>query len=908
MKKQIQLRNFLKKSSNFVIIFMPLFFYFLPALAYLVPNDTDYKILKEEKYQYILPSDQLRDFTQIKNYSDFITPLYESEYGWIIDEKTSIVLASKWNQIPNAFAMSTPNSLTVYYSGGVEFLEGSASSSWLFLLSTHERAHIYQLNVKQNPAKQLKYIFGNDPLVFIPFFPWPIFMTPNQFLPTFLVEGNAVLNESRFQNGGRLYSGEARATVLNLVLNDKADLKFIMNDNLNFPFGSEKYLVGGYFQNFLSGKFGIQKVNSFFSQNASRYLNPFLLKTSFAETFYQSYEKLYNEFLAEMRNSYSTFNKAKGTKVASSIKEIIFNRSKDGKKIIFTTQKDGKNRNILNILDSQGVPLIERSTLLKSGKVFEVADNEYQSVGSDYIDRTKYLFSLFDEQQKSNSLYEGKYVHDMKQGHVSYFLMADSIDTGELYLDSEFIAKTESKSLIDHENNIYYFKQNKNKRELFINKTKLTEFEGYFSILQDVLDKNEIYFTANTSNGSGLYCFCQGNIKKILDSDNISRAIKLDKGFLVSAIEPDGYSVNVVDRAIENVEVPFVYKYPTFTRAPGTARLPNLDNLRKTESDFRNYFSLRELRFHRFAPSLYFNREEFLWLNNFGFTDPLFWSSLDFGFSFSNNQSFNYINFNYSPYLVDFFTSATNETWNFNTTKLSKEYRTDSSVDIGIDYPIFKNSFHELSSGLILQNRNLGLDSYFNQKVFFKYTYQENYLLNYDSYQYFSFRPSIYKKNDSLILNVLTEFSYYLGYDFYFSGGLSYLEEKASLLKYNLNQLSSPKFKDRLSLLSFSPSLLIEKLEQQQLILKKEIPYSIYYYRFPLSVRRVAPYIGLQDNKSYDIDSDYLKERLIFANIGIEAELLLFHRMPVRINILNSEIYSKNQKENFTQFQLERVF
>jgi membrane peptidoglycan carboxypeptidase len=133
--------------------------------------------------------------------------------------------------------------------------------------------------------------------------------------------------------------------------------------------------------------------------------------------------------------------------------------------------------------------LIERSTLLKSGKVFEIADNEYQSVGSDYIDRTKYLFSLFDEQQKSNSLYEGKYVHDMKQGHVSYFLMADSIDTGELYLDSEFIAKTESKSLIDHENNIYYFKQNQNKRELFINKTKLTEFEGYFSILQDVVLK-----------------------------------------------------------------------------------------------------------------------------------------------------------------------------------------------------------------------------------------------------------------------------------------------------------------------------------------------------------------------------------------------------------------------------------
>lgn len=900
-------------TNSLIKFFFLCFFATQMGFAYLVPNDSAYKIYKEDNFQYILPSDQLSFLNIIKYYSDFITPIYEQDYAWSLDEKTSIVLASQFNQIPNAFAMTSPNSLTVYYSGGVEFLESSASTSWLYLLSTHERAHIYQLNAKQTPSKELKYIFGNDPVLFFPFMPIPIFLSPNQFLPTFIIEGNAVLNESRFQKGGRLFSGEARASVLSLIYADKADLKYIMNDHILFPYGSEKYLVGGYFQNFLAQKYGIQQVNKFFFYSANRYLNPLYLKSSFAETFFQSYETLYLQFIEEMKKEFADFKLATGNKITSSLSEVFFNRSKDESKIIFTTQPDGKNRRTLNLFDVKTNSLQEKPTLLKGGKLFEIQDQKYASVSSDYIKQTKFLYSLFDENQSSISEFEGKYVHDIKKDKISYFKMSESIDTGELYLNGEFIAKTESKSQIDENGNIYYFKQLENNRAFYKNKEKLFEFEGNYSILQDLISDKEIYFTANTINGSGLFCYCNNQIVKILTADNISRALKVGNKFLISALEFEGYSIYLKEQELTNVEIPAVYKYEHLKKDIQLVNnnLTDLLNSKTTDSlksatAFQSYLSLREMRFSRFAPSAYYQKNDFIWLNEFSFIDPLFWSSLDFAFSFSAKSSYNYLSYNYNPYLLDINFTAINETWDFLSSEKLTSYRTDTSYSLIFDYPIYSKSFHSFNAGSILQNRSIGTNKYDNAKLYFDYTYSESYLLNYLPYRYFNLRPSIHKKDNSLILNMLAQFSLYLGADFYLSAGSSYSEEKLDVLKYNLS--SKPKFKNNLGMLGFSPTLLVEKLEQHQIELMKELPHSVYYYRFPVSIRRLAPYIGYQDNKSYDLRADFIKENLTFLNIGLEAEVLLFHRIPSRVRAINSEVTFRNEKENVFSFSLDQNF
>ncbi len=80
----------------------------------------------------------------------------------------------------------------------------------------------------------------------------------------FLLEGNAVLNESRFGNGGRLYSGYALAELIEMANGGLITPELTYNSTLEFPYGEKSYLIGGFFQKFLADRYGIDRVNSYF--------------------------------------------------------------------------------------------------------------------------------------------------------------------------------------------------------------------------------------------------------------------------------------------------------------------------------------------------------------------------------------------------------------------------------------------------------------------------------------------------------------------------------------------------------------------------------------------------------------------------------------------------------------------
>ncbi len=225
------------------------------AFAYVVSNDHDYYIYHLEGFSYILTKSDFKYLPRIIGQASRSQMLFEKEFFWNLDERTSLVVTSNKNQVANAFATISPNNMVVFYKGGVEFLDSSSSASWIDTLSSHEIAHVYQLNAKNQLGSFLKKIFGNQSYLPIPIFPWPIFISPTALLPTFLVEGNAVLNESRLNQGGRLMSGESLVLATELNLSGKADLRYIMNSTLEFPFGKEKYIVGGYFQSFLANEY-----------------------------------------------------------------------------------------------------------------------------------------------------------------------------------------------------------------------------------------------------------------------------------------------------------------------------------------------------------------------------------------------------------------------------------------------------------------------------------------------------------------------------------------------------------------------------------------------------------------------------------------------------------------------------
>ncbi len=92
--------------------------------------------------------------------------------------------------------------MQVFYNAGISDIDYFCSSSWIKELMIHETAHNFQLNPKDNIVSDTAHkILGNNPLV--PVFFVPGFPVPNIMIKSILLEGNSVLNESRFGIGGR---------------------------------------------------------------------------------------------------------------------------------------------------------------------------------------------------------------------------------------------------------------------------------------------------------------------------------------------------------------------------------------------------------------------------------------------------------------------------------------------------------------------------------------------------------------------------------------------------------------------------------------------------------------------------------------------------------------------------------
>ena len=175
---------------------------------------------------------------------------YEKEFGFKLDEKMRVGIASSRNQIANAMATPAPLNLQFLYGAGAGAVDYFCFDSWMKTILIHETAHNYQLNPKKNWISKVSHkVFGNTPFSILG--PLLMFPIPNMLENSFIMEGNAVLNESRFGNGGRLYSGYALAEVVAMAHAGEIRPEMMYNPTLEFPYGEKYYLIGGFFQQFL---------------------------------------------------------------------------------------------------------------------------------------------------------------------------------------------------------------------------------------------------------------------------------------------------------------------------------------------------------------------------------------------------------------------------------------------------------------------------------------------------------------------------------------------------------------------------------------------------------------------------------------------------------------------------------
>lgn len=478
---------------------------------------------------------------------------YQDSFAFPLHQAVSFTLTSERNQIPNAFATISPFLQHVLYRGS-HLSEDFAVDSFLQIVTAHEYAHLYQLDAKSSVPLALNKTFGN--LTFLSWF--PLFIFPNTLHPRWMMEGNAVLNESLWNQGGRLHSGEIRSLVYQLLMADDYTFGHFMNSQLTFPMEADKYFMGGYFFAYLAEKYGRDQANQIFIKHGKKYFNPFSLHNSFSETFFHGTESLYIDWQKSVRDQASEFQKFSPQssplvtamsspflirdKSADGISEVrgIFNQELQSDPLLLTVQAQA---------GQQGHSVKLKQMVMPNGPLIRFGGQLFSS-----ISRTHRVgwnqYGLFDEGFRIQEGTEGHYFSDQKEEGLVSIDVLQSMDGYKIVSsDGRAFEKAVSLPKMDDQKNIYYFKQNGRQKILFRNSQELGRFESFYAKVADIDSQGAVYFIANTKLGSTVFAFKKDSISPhmVIPADNIVEFKLTPIGFVVVTVERHGYKVFAIE-------------------------------------------------------------------------------------------------------------------------------------------------------------------------------------------------------------------------------------------------------------------------------------------------------------------------------------------------------------------------
>ena len=526
------------------IFLLAIYLYSFSLLAASVaPNDDSYHIYKTDKFTIISAEEYKKLIPYLMEEFNDIFFTYSKEFNWNFVNPPIIIISSSKNQIANAYATIVPYIKSVYYSGSSPHIDMFSEASWLKGLIVHETSHLYQLDVKSQFPRKISEVFGNIQF-FSPVFPIWTFVNPNIALPKWIIEGNAVLNESRFNNGGRLFSGEQKALFYTLIKNNLITKERLINCHLNFPYGSEKYIVGGYINYFLAQKYGIQKINRFFLEHAKHYFNPLILNKTFKQHFNRSMYSLLDEFLQIYKDKSNNHTPINLSPLFTSKSLIPITKHQD--KLLILLDKDIKSYPTIVEFNTTNLNFTQKAVNLKKGKPFYYK-NRLHSSANGLINLSEIRYSLWNESANYQERFLNKYILDIQKNDLLYFNTVDSYHSPLLYKNEQLIGKVNSNAMFDSSNDVYYFKQVDKKRLLFKNHTKIFELNGYYGKLADILNE-DVFFIANTQYGSSLFKYSDNTVYQAHNSDAIVDAkILPNNQALIAEVTPNGYEYKVIN-------------------------------------------------------------------------------------------------------------------------------------------------------------------------------------------------------------------------------------------------------------------------------------------------------------------------------------------------------------------------
>lgn len=158
------------------------------------------------------------------------------------------------------------------------------TTDWLELVFTHEYTHILHLDRTRGFMQGVRRVFGRVPVAF-----------PNGFLPIWQIEGIATFEESRMTGEGRIPAGDFRAIVDVAAAQGRFEPIDRASGGLDdWPGGNAPYAYGAYFHQFLSDKYGAERLTQLADRTSGRL--PFFGAGAFKKVFGRSSGQLWEDF------------------------------------------------------------------------------------------------------------------------------------------------------------------------------------------------------------------------------------------------------------------------------------------------------------------------------------------------------------------------------------------------------------------------------------------------------------------------------------------------------------------------------------------------------------------------------------------------------------------------------------
>ena len=872
-----------KKIRSFPLIILFVFINLISiGFSQVVPNDEDYlqekflndsiNIIYSHHYKHIIP--------RIKEKISTLSRMFENDFNWKLDDEVSFILASPSNQISNGYATPYPYLKTTFYPGGLLLQDSFAVKSWLDTLLIHEFVHLYQISIKKTPSKINKAIFNNNPFPVFPIFAWTF---PNSYLPTWILEGNAVYNESRFQNGGRLYSGEGLALFNSLIKDNKVSASWLINHHLEFPFGREKYIVGGYFSWYLSKYFGSQKVNKIFDTHSYNAWNPFVINKTFQLHYRKDYYQLVLDFIEDSKMRARKFTVSEEPILFKSVTMPQFSLRRGS--IIFLVSKDQKSPLAIIDYHIKNGSLIKSQTTLRAGKLFENENGNLFSAHSSIYQKKHYSFGLWDKNQNIYTNTLNKIVTDKLKDEILYFKEENSFQDPIIYSGNKKVGVCHSKGIYDKNKNVYCFRQKNNKRFLLKNNTPLFYFEGHYGKLVEAGDK-KVIFISSSKLGSTLYEFTMDKkIRRIHSSDAIVEAIALPKEeYLIAEVKSDGYHIKKIKKNLNLKTKPYFEKVePKFGHSLNSDRIEKKE--KKEQRSFpKKYAPLKSIRYS----SLQLQTATNLLFLNTNWVDPLNFYTLNLSYKGEDL----YQDYNATQHTLTGLFESNKSLLNWSLKILLNKVITKNNLSqstheneqtftLQTNYPLLRDSYNKLSlinlleSDFNFESKTIGLGlSYLKKRSF--------------PLSYFPFSNQtgklFFKKNlltNESFVNINGLFSNDLGNE-------NFVSFETDFSKTSLNKLSLPGLQNVIPFPNMTLNQNGTQLSSLRLSLetKKVINNSIYFEAFPISIRRSALSLVYHNfSGTYSDDND---PGILGLNYNIES--LILHSNVARFNLSFSEI------------------